>query len=128
MLNTKQIDRTEAHVEKKNHLKINRPGDRNYSAEADSGLSKQLLGNFQTEHSCHRNYSRLIKKSEAVVQRCSVKKVFLKISQNSQEKTCAGVSFLMGLHWSCLKKIVYYNDLARGAKCCWAVYDTAASI
>ena len=62
MLNTKQIDRTEAHVEKKNHLKINRPGDRIYSAEADSGLSKQLLGNFQTEQSCHCNFSRLIKK------------------------------------------------------------------
>ena len=29
---------------------------------------------------------------EAVVQRCSVKKVFLKISQNSQENTCARVS------------------------------------
>ena len=25
---------------------------------------------------------------EAIVQRCSVKKVFLKISQNSQENTC----------------------------------------
>ena len=33
-------------------------------------------------------------KAEAVVQRCSVKKVFLKISQNSQENTCADVSFL----------------------------------
>ena len=32
---------------------------------------------------------------EAVVQRCSVKKVFLKISQNSQESTCARVSFLI---------------------------------
>ena len=31
--------------------------------------------------------------AEAVVQRCSVKKVFLKISQNSKEKTCARVSF-----------------------------------
>ena len=30
---------------------------------------------------------------EAVVQRCSVKKVFLQISQNSQENTCARVSF-----------------------------------
>ena len=30
---------------------------------------------------------------EVVVQRCSVKKVFLKISQNSQENTCARVSF-----------------------------------
>ena len=31
--------------------------------------------------------------SEAFVRRCSVKKVFLKISQNSQENTCARVSF-----------------------------------
>ena len=28
--------------------------------------------------------------SEAVAQRCSFRKVFLKISQNSQESTCAG--------------------------------------
>ena len=32
---------------------------------------------------------------EAVVQRCSVKKVFLKISQNSEESTCDRVSFLV---------------------------------
>ena len=31
---------------------------------------------------------------EAVVWRCSVKKAFLEISQNSQENTCARVSFL----------------------------------
>ena len=31
--------------------------------------------------------------SEAVGQRCSVKKMFLKISENSQENTCAKVSF-----------------------------------
>ena len=30
---------------------------------------------------------------EAVAQRCSVKKLFLEISQNSQENTCARVSF-----------------------------------
>ena len=30
-------------------------------------------------------------------QRCSIKKVFLKFSQNSQENTCAGVSFLIKL-------------------------------
>ena len=30
---------------------------------------------------------------EAVVQRCSVKKVFLEVSQSSQENTCASVSF-----------------------------------
>ena len=32
--------------------------------------------------------------SEAVVRRCSVKQVFLKNSQNSQENTCARASFL----------------------------------
>ena len=31
--------------------------------------------------------------SEPVTRRCSVKKVFLEISQNSQENTCARVSF-----------------------------------
>ena len=35
---------------------------------------------------------------EAVVRRCSVKKVFLKISQNSQENTCSRVSFFIKLH------------------------------
>ena len=34
---------------------------------------------------------------EAVVQRCSVKKLLVEISQNSQENTCARVSFLIKL-------------------------------
>ena len=34
-----------------------------------------------------------IQHSEAVVQMCSVKKVFLEIAQNSPENTCARVSF-----------------------------------
>ena len=34
---------------------------------------------------------------EAFDQRCSVKKCFLEISQNSQENTCARVSFLIKL-------------------------------
>ena len=33
--------------------------------------------------------------SEAVVQRCSIKKVFLKISQNSEENSFARVCFLI---------------------------------
>ena len=37
--------------------------------------------------------------SETVVQRCSVKKVFLEISQNSQGSTCARVSFLIKRLW-----------------------------
>ena len=36
-------------------------------------------------------------RTEAVAQRCSFKKVFLEIWQNSQEKTCARASFLMKL-------------------------------
>ena len=32
-----------------------------------------------------------------VAQRCSSKKVFLEISQNAQENTCAGISFLIKL-------------------------------
>ena len=35
--------------------------------------------------------------AEVVVRRCSVKKMFLETSQNSQENTCAGVSFLIKL-------------------------------
>ena len=35
--------------------------------------------------------------SEAVTRRCYVKKVFLKISQNSQENTCGRVAFLIEL-------------------------------
>ena len=46
----------------------------------------------------HKNkYFRGFIVKEAVVQRCSVKKVFLEISQNSQENTCARVSFLINL-------------------------------
>ena len=37
--------------------------------------------------------------SKAVAQRCSVKKVFLEISQNSQENTCARVSLLKKKLW-----------------------------
>ena len=42
---------------------------------------------------------------EAVARRCSVKKVFLDISQNSQESTCARVSFLIKLQPSTLLKM-----------------------
>ena len=41
--------------------------------------------------------SRLMHNSETVVRRCSVNKVFLEISQNSQENTCARDSFLESL-------------------------------
>ena len=38
--------------------------------------------------------------SEAVVRRCSVKKVFLEISKDSRKNTCARVSFLIKLQAS----------------------------
>ena len=45
-----------------------------------------------------------LQKSEAVVQRCSVKKVLLEISQNSQENTCASV---------CVINSTYILELSR---------------
>ena len=39
----------------------------------------------------------MVKLSEAVVQRCSLKNVFLEISQKSQENTSVRVSFLIKL-------------------------------
>ena len=45
-----------------------------------------------------------------VIQRCSVKKVFLKILQNSQENTCARVVFLIKLSpATLLKKRLWYG-------------------
>ena len=53
------------------------------------------------KHNPHDHKSQIdalfIQFKEAVVQRCSAKKVFLEISQNSQENTCAKVSFLTKL-------------------------------
>ena len=40
-------------------------------------------------------YTIIVLYTEAVVRRCSVKKVFLEMSQNSQENTCARVAFLI---------------------------------
>ena len=46
---------------------------------------------------------------EEVVVKCSVKNLFLKISQNLQENTFVGVSFLIKLQVSALKKCVSIN-------------------
>ena len=56
--------------------------------------------------------SLYIQYTEAAFQRCSVKKVFLEISQNSQENTCARVSFLIQLQGSpatLLKKRLWHR-------------------
>ena len=39
----------------------------------------------------------ILRKSDAVAQRCSIKEMLLKISQNSGENTCGWVSFLIKL-------------------------------
>ena len=53
---------------------------------------------YSTEHALI-SLIETIKKyhEEVVIQRCYVKKVFFEISQNSQENTCARVSFLIKL-------------------------------
>ena len=45
------------------------------------------------------SYTNLVS-LEAVVQWCSVKQVFLEVSQDSQENTCARVSFLIKFFFS----------------------------
>ena len=42
----------------------------------------------------------ILYETEAVIRNCSIRKVFIKISQNSQENTCARVTFLI----KCIKK------------------------
>ena len=63
--------------------------------------------------------------SEAVVRRCSIKNVFLKISQNSWEKNCARVSFLVklqawgtfgGCFWNLHKTCFGHNILQSSLK------------
>ena len=48
-------------------------------------------------------FAKIMKRSGALVHSCSLKKVFLEISQNSQENTCARVSFLIELQASGLQ-------------------------
>ena len=53
------------------------------------------MGKVRKHKSEPNSYIFLESSQEAVVRRCSVKKVFLEISQNSQENTCARDSFLI---------------------------------
>ena len=56
---------------------------------------------FENGNSSKRLKRKLINSLESVAQRCSVKKVFLEISQNPQENTCTTTSFLIKLQaWS----------------------------
>ena len=54
--------------------------------------------------------------SEAVVQRCSIKKVFLEISQNPQKNNCARDSFLIKLH-TLACNFIKKESMAQGFSC-----------
>ena len=66
-------------------------------------LEEEFFNHYKEKASTTRKMTLLLQQkvlqlqSEAVVQRCSVKKVFLEILENSQEITCARVSFLIKL-------------------------------
>ena len=58
----------------------------------------KLLSKSFSKFTFHKTLKNLsLDASEAVAQRCSIKKLLLEISQNSQENTCARVSFLTKL-------------------------------
>ena len=52
---------------------------------------------------------------EAVAQTCSIRKVFLEISQNSQGNTCARVSFLITLQASGIGVFLFLQNTSGGA-------------
>ena len=54
-------------------------------------MKKQLESKMKNPTNALRNTELVLQLMEAVVRRRSVKKVFLEISQNSQENTCARV-------------------------------------
>ena len=63
-----------------------------------TGKLQKLL--FKLSSKIDLTFFRAYFNTEAVVQSCSVEKVILEISQNSQENTCAKVSFLTELQAS----------------------------
>ena len=70
-----------------------------------------------TFHNIYREIPMLQSVSKrAVVQRCSVKMLFLKILRNSQENTCARVSFLVELQASGLQ-LYLKRDSGTGVSC-----------
>ena len=67
------------------------------------------IGTLEARSRVWENFSQLkfFRNAEAVAQRCTVEKMFLEISQNSQENTCTKVSFftkVVGLRPATLSK------------------------
>ena len=75
------------------------------------GTKSDILKRLNSTEKSNLNPENL----EAVVQRCSVKKVFLEISQNSQENICARVSFLVKLTASENRNAIIF-DLSANVK------------
>ena len=63
-------------------------------------LKNNELMAFLTPMMCRMTYWIYVNCLEVVVQRCSTKNIFLEISQNSQDNTCARASFLIKLQVS----------------------------
>ena len=79
-----------------------------------SGLQKPLPENFTKFTEKYLCWSPL--SEEAVFQRCSVKRKFLKISQNSKENTSARAWFLIKLQALSLK-LYQKRDSSAGVSC-----------
>ena len=75
------------------HTRISREGE-SLSVKIDNNLTfDRRIG-----YMCKKATRKLgVLNTKAIARRCSVKIVFLKISQNSPENTCTGVSFLIKL-------------------------------
>ena len=67
--------------------------DRKYDQKHARNQQKTMLILVITQCYQEEMSNDVFPKAEVVAQRCSVKKVFLEIPQNSQENTCARVSF-----------------------------------
>ena len=67
-----------------------------------TSYAERTLGKQRDSETCEGKKSILIK---AVVQRCSIKSIFLEISESSQENACARVSFLIQLQASGLAQV-----------------------
>ena len=83
------------HLESENDNRIKR--FQNNKTKVNPHKIKAIITNKKRNAILTKYWELVIKLSQAVARGCSVKKVFLDISQNSQENTCARVSFLIKL-------------------------------
>ena len=83
----------------KNLLKVFTKRERKVSTSTKGLCDGLMLNAFILAKSCVfiQKFDQCVaRRTGAVTQRCSIKKAFLQISQNSKENSCAWVSFLRG--------------------------------